>query len=178
VPLEEQTNPIKLYYCNPDLIWRSDFDRPRLGQGGFKAAFQSVFKVGVGQFNHFPPVLVLVQALTGSEYPFVSSLPRSLTSALMRAEDIFSLESPHVQPMISRRRFYGQTCKIYPAAKSIAHCHPCECEPYLETQFSHITSATWLEVSNYFLTSSPYEHYSPDNPESGALRRVTLGVRF
>ncbi|KAJ7350323.1 HAD hydrolase [Mycena albidolilacea] len=54
VPLEEQTNPIKLYYCNPDLIWRSDFDRPRLGQGGFKAAFQSVFK-----------------ALTGSEYPYI-----------------------------------------------------------------------------------------------------------
>ncbi|KAF8170279.1 HAD-like domain-containing protein [Mycena galopus ATCC 62051] len=53
VPLDKQTNPVKLVFCNPDLIWRSDFDRPRLGQGAFKAAFQSVFK-----------------ELTGSEYPY------------------------------------------------------------------------------------------------------------
>ncbi|KAJ6593638.1 HAD-like domain-containing protein [Mycena capillaripes] len=52
VPLEKQINPIELIFCNPDLIWRSDFDRPRLGQGAFKTAFQAVFK-----------------ALTGSEYP-------------------------------------------------------------------------------------------------------------
>lgn len=32
-------------FCNPDLIWRSDFDRPRLGQGAFKEAFQAVYKV-------------------------------------------------------------------------------------------------------------------------------------
>ncbi|KAJ7251849.1 HAD-like domain-containing protein [Mycena haematopus] len=37
-----------------DLIWRSGFERPRLGQGAFKVAFQSVFK-----------------ALTGSEYPYI-----------------------------------------------------------------------------------------------------------
>ncbi|KAJ6497823.1 HAD-like domain-containing protein [Mycena sanguinolenta] len=54
VPLEKQTNPIELVFCNPDLIWRSDFERPRLGQGAFKVAFQSVFK-----------------ALTGSEYPYI-----------------------------------------------------------------------------------------------------------
>ncbi|PCH43585.1 HAD hydrolase [Wolfiporia cocos MD-104 SS10] len=44
----------ELIFCNPDLIWRSDFDRPRLGQGGFRVAFQAVYK-----------------ALTGSEYPYV-----------------------------------------------------------------------------------------------------------
>ncbi|KAJ7039157.1 Haloacid dehalogenase-like hydrolase-domain-containing protein [Mycena alexandri] len=54
VPLEQQTKPVELVFCNPDLIWRSDFDRPRIGQGGFKAAFQGVFK-----------------SLTGSEYPHV-----------------------------------------------------------------------------------------------------------
>ncbi|KAK7057445.1 HAD-like domain-containing protein [Favolaschia claudopus] len=54
IPLEKQTRPIDLVFCNPDLIWRSDFDRPRLGQGAFKSAFQSVFK-----------------SLTGSEYPHV-----------------------------------------------------------------------------------------------------------
>lgn len=36
---------VDLVFCNPDLIWKSDFDRPRLGQGAFKAAFQAVFKV-------------------------------------------------------------------------------------------------------------------------------------
>lgn len=36
---------VDLVFCNPDLIWKSDFDRPRLGQGAFKVAFQAVFKV-------------------------------------------------------------------------------------------------------------------------------------
>ncbi|KAJ7078847.1 HAD-like domain-containing protein [Mycena belliarum] len=52
--VENQMKPVELVFCNPDLIWRSDFDRPRLGQGAFKMAFQGVFK-----------------ALTGSEYPHV-----------------------------------------------------------------------------------------------------------
>jgi ribonucleotide monophosphatase NagD (HAD superfamily) len=37
--------PVEVVFCNPDLIWRSDFERPRLGQGGFKTAFQVVYKV-------------------------------------------------------------------------------------------------------------------------------------
>lgn len=46
VPLEQQLGkPIELVFCNPDLIWRSDFPRPRLGQGAFKEAFQAVYKV-------------------------------------------------------------------------------------------------------------------------------------
>lgn len=36
---------VDLVFCNPDLIWKSDFDRPRLGQGAFREAFQAVFKV-------------------------------------------------------------------------------------------------------------------------------------
>ena len=35
---------VDLVFCNPDLVWKSDFDRPRLGQGAFKQAFQAVFK--------------------------------------------------------------------------------------------------------------------------------------
>lgn len=45
---------IELVFCNPDLLWRSDFPRPRLGQGAFKEAFQAVYK-----------------ALTGRVYPHV-----------------------------------------------------------------------------------------------------------
>lgn len=37
--------PIELVFCNPDLLWRSDFERPRLGQGAFREAFQAVYKV-------------------------------------------------------------------------------------------------------------------------------------
>lgn len=46
--------PVDLVFCNPDLVWKSEFDRPRLGQGAFKEAFQAVFK-----------------ALTGTTYPYV-----------------------------------------------------------------------------------------------------------
>ncbi|XP_006460901.1 hypothetical protein AGABI2DRAFT_204203 [Agaricus bisporus var. bisporus H97] len=52
--IDPKTNhdPIELVFCNPDLLWKSDFARPRLGQGGFKASFQGVY-----------------QALTGGQYP-------------------------------------------------------------------------------------------------------------
>ncbi|KAJ4483675.1 HAD hydrolase [Lentinula aciculospora] len=50
----QRKNNIKVVFCNPDLLWKSDFPRPRLGQGAFKASFQAVYKT-----------------LTGSEYPYV-----------------------------------------------------------------------------------------------------------
>lgn len=43
--------PPDLIFCNPDVLWGSDFPRPRLGQGAFRIAFQAVYKT-----------------LTGSEY--------------------------------------------------------------------------------------------------------------
>ncbi|KAF9020461.1 hypothetical protein BDZ89DRAFT_1072204 [Hymenopellis radicata] len=55
VPLQQQIKePVELVFCNPDLIWRSDFPRPRLGQGAFKEAFQAVYKALTG--THFPHV--------------------------------------------------------------------------------------------------------------------------
>jgi len=45
---------VKLIFCNPDLLWGSDYPTSRIGQGGFRVAFQGVYK-----------------ALTGSEYPYV-----------------------------------------------------------------------------------------------------------
>ncbi|EPT04967.1 HAD hydrolase [Fomitopsis schrenkii] len=49
-----ETQRPELIFCNPDLLWKSDFEQPRLGQGGFRIAFQAVYK-----------------AVTGSEYPYV-----------------------------------------------------------------------------------------------------------
>ncbi|TDL22649.1 HAD hydrolase [Rickenella mellea] len=46
--------PVELVFCNPDLLWGSDFPVARIGQGGFREAFQGVYK-----------------ALTGSRYPYV-----------------------------------------------------------------------------------------------------------
>ncbi|KAK0212590.1 HAD-like domain-containing protein [Desarmillaria ectypa] len=43
-PYGKPTKPVELVFCNPDLIWRCDFPRPRLGQGAFKEAFQAVYK--------------------------------------------------------------------------------------------------------------------------------------
>jgi ribonucleotide monophosphatase NagD (HAD superfamily) len=68
---------VELVFCNPDLIWRNDFPRPRLGQGAFAKAFQAVFKVSA--VRHAPVPLgwleilwmVVKQSLTGSEYPYV-----------------------------------------------------------------------------------------------------------
>lgn len=44
---------MQLIFCNPDLLWGSSFPVPRIGQGGFRVAFQAVYK-----------------ALTGEEYPY------------------------------------------------------------------------------------------------------------
>ena len=50
----EEADQVKLYFCNPDLLWGSDFLAPRIGQGAFRLAFQSVY-----------------QSLTGRMYPYV-----------------------------------------------------------------------------------------------------------
>ena len=49
-PYHEPAAPVELVFCNPDLLWTSDFPRPRLGQGAFRDAFQAVYKVR----PHFP----------------------------------------------------------------------------------------------------------------------------
>ncbi|RDB24812.1 putative CDP-alcohol phosphatidyltransferase class-I family protein C22A12.08c [Hypsizygus marmoreus] len=53
-PEQQALDPVEVIFCNPDLLWRSEFVRPRLGQGAFKEAFQAIYK-----------------ALTGSTYPHV-----------------------------------------------------------------------------------------------------------
>ncbi|KAL0579756.1 hypothetical protein V5O48_002250 [Marasmius crinis-equi] len=52
--VDPKTSPVEIIFCNPDLLWKSDFPRPRLGQGAFKESFQAVCK-----------------AVTGNTYPFV-----------------------------------------------------------------------------------------------------------
>ncbi|KAI0829926.1 HAD hydrolase [Trametes gibbosa] len=51
---ETRDFPIELVFCNPDLLWKSDFPQVRLGQGAFREAFQAVYK-----------------AVSGTTYPYV-----------------------------------------------------------------------------------------------------------
>ncbi|KAI9068319.1 HAD-superfamily hydrolase [Trametes sanguinea] len=46
---EGKNGPVELVFCNPDLLWKSDFPQPRLGQGAFREAFQAVYKALVGK---------------------------------------------------------------------------------------------------------------------------------
>lgn len=71
VPLEKQTKPVEVVFCNPDLLWRSDFPTPRLGQGAFKEAFLAVYNVRSTQVWSRVSTQVLIQALTGRHYPHI-----------------------------------------------------------------------------------------------------------
>jgi ribonucleotide monophosphatase NagD (HAD superfamily) len=62
---------VELVFCNPDLLWRSEFERPRLGQGAFKTAFQAIYKVRRHPCAQITCLTRQVQELTGYEYPYV-----------------------------------------------------------------------------------------------------------
>ncbi|KAF8995474.1 HAD-like domain-containing protein [Cyathus striatus] len=69
---QQLSNPTAIIFCNPDLLWKSDFERPRLGQGAFKEAFQSVYK-----------------DLTGSSYPYIQ-YGKPTTATYQFAEEMLS----------------------------------------------------------------------------------------
>jgi hypothetical protein len=52
--------PIELIFCNPDLLWKNEFDSPRLGQGAFKASFLAVYKVHCAMRMHRGRLIELV----------------------------------------------------------------------------------------------------------------------
>ena len=44
----QQDGQPPLYFSNPDLLWAAAYHLPRLGQGGFKAAFEGVWRAATG----------------------------------------------------------------------------------------------------------------------------------
>ncbi|KAI0344295.1 HAD-superfamily hydrolase [Trametopsis cervina] len=77
---------VELIFCNPDLLWRNEFDRPRLGQGAFKEAFQAVYK-----------------AATGSTYPTIQ-FGKPTTATYKFAEEvlrnrIFEVQGQRIEKM-------------------------------------------------------------------------------
>ena len=52
VKYDSQGQSVKLVFCNPDLLWRSALEQPRVGQGAFIQAFQAVYKVqSIGNYS-------------------------------------------------------------------------------------------------------------------------------
>jgi len=37
---------VEVIFCNPDLLWKNEWEGPRLGQGGFRKAWEGVWSVG------------------------------------------------------------------------------------------------------------------------------------
>lgn len=115
--------PVELIFCNPDLLWRSEFPRPRLGQGAFREAFQAVFKVRLFFLRtHLPSFLFLffflfssavhgidfIQAVTGAPYPHVQyGKPTKHTydfaEMMLRArmKELHGPSGPDIQPRLS-----------------------------------------------------------------------------
>lgn len=67
----QSSKPVELIFCNPDLLWRSAFERPRLGQGSFIQAFQAVYRVCCHTIFGVSMLMFGIQALTGSTYPYI-----------------------------------------------------------------------------------------------------------
>lgn len=43
--LHEIERKVDLVFCNTDMLWKSEFEVSRLGQGAFREAFLAVYKV-------------------------------------------------------------------------------------------------------------------------------------
>ncbi|KAG7090938.1 hypothetical protein E1B28_010010 [Marasmius oreades] len=52
--VDHTSHPVEIVFCNPDLLWKSDFPRPRIGQGAFKESFQAVYKAITGSTSPYP----------------------------------------------------------------------------------------------------------------------------
>lgn len=45
-PSSHSTTDVEVIFCNPDLLWKNEWEGPRLGQGGFRKAWEGVWSVG------------------------------------------------------------------------------------------------------------------------------------
>ncbi|KIM45076.1 hypothetical protein M413DRAFT_441735 [Hebeloma cylindrosporum] len=93
IPLEKQREPVEVIFCNPDLLWRSDFDRPRLGQGAFKVAVQAVLKAMTGaEYPH-----TQFGKPTKETYEYATEMLKGRINEMYGESDVF----PHVSALVS-----------------------------------------------------------------------------
>lgn len=43
---DPSANDVEVIFCNPDLLWKNEWEGSRLGQGGFRKAWEGVWSVG------------------------------------------------------------------------------------------------------------------------------------
>lgn len=90
---------VELIFCNPDLLWKNEWEGPRFGQGGFRRAWEGVWSVGhivssprshsrdrlLGQHvkkNQNDPVVTQFGKPTAETYRFAAEMLRGISDEL------------------------------------------------------------------------------------------------
>ena len=92
---DPSANDVEVIFCNPDLLWKNEWEGPRLGQGGFRKAWEGVWSVGhvgsllstamanlLGQHvkaNQKDPVITQFGKPTKETYHFAAGMLREIT---------------------------------------------------------------------------------------------------
>ena len=51
---DHSANDVEIIFCNPDMLWKNEWEGPRLGQGGFRKAWEGVWSVSrIALFRRF-----------------------------------------------------------------------------------------------------------------------------
>jgi len=73
-------NDVEVIFCNPDLVWKNEWKGPRLGQGGFRKAWEGVWShVKMGQRD---PAITQFGKPTNETYRFATGMLRGVSNEL------------------------------------------------------------------------------------------------
>jgi len=73
-------NDVEVIFCNPDLVWKNEWEGPRLGQGGFRKAWEGVWShVKMGQRD---PAITQFGKPTNETYRFATGMLRGVSNEL------------------------------------------------------------------------------------------------
>ncbi|KAF9787753.1 HAD hydrolase [Thelephora terrestris] len=71
---------VEVIFCNPDLLWKNEWEGPRLGQGGFRKAWEGVWShLKMGQND---PVITQLGKPTRETYSFAADVLREVSDEL------------------------------------------------------------------------------------------------
>jgi len=74
------TTDVEVIFCNPDLLWKNEWEGPRLGQGGFRKAWEGVWShVKMDQGD---PVITQFGKPTKETYNFATDALREISHEL------------------------------------------------------------------------------------------------
>jgi ribonucleotide monophosphatase NagD (HAD superfamily) len=81
---------VEVIFCNPDLLWKNEWEGPRLGQGGFRKAWEGVWSVGHIVFRlHSAKAYLFGQHLKmGQNDPVITQLGKPTRETYSFAADV------------------------------------------------------------------------------------------